>query len=125
MGKFTSFCAGVLLGGMAGAVTALLVTPKTGEQNRQMVADYASTVAQSAQEFGNNAYGQFQDGLRTLGNHSSEVIDNVKAASEKASSQFSSTNDELRSKIEAARDKIAEQVKKSTSGNTESIKVDE
>ncbi len=125
MGKFTSFCAGVVIGGMAGAVTALLVTPKTGEQNRQMVADYASTVAQSAQEFGNNAYGQLQDGMRTIGNHSSEVLDNVKAASEKATAQFSSTNDELRSKIEAARDKIAEQVKKSTAGDTESIKVEE
>ncbi len=125
MGKIGSFCTGVVIGGVAGAVTALLVTPKNGEENRQLVAEYASNVAQSAQELSNNAYGQFQDGLKIATDRGGELFDNVKAVGEKASAHVSTTNDELRAKIEAARERITEQVKKNASQNTESIDADE
>ena len=125
MGGIGSFCTGVVLGGVAGAVTALLITPKNGQENRQLVAEYASSVAQSAQEFSNNAYGQLQEGLKVAGDKGGEFIGNVKNVGEKASAQVSSTNDELRAKIEAARERITEQVKKNASETQEVVEVDE
>ena len=125
MGRIGSFCTGVVLGGIAGAATALLITPKNGQENRQLVAEYASSMAQSAQDFSNNAYGQFQEGLKVAGDKGGEIIGNVKAAGEKATAQVSSTNDELRAKIEAARERITEQVKKNAAETNESIQVDE
>ena len=125
MSKIGAFCTGVVVGGIAGAATALLMTPKTGEENRKLVAEYASNVAQSAQELSNSAYDQFQEGLKVASDRGSEIFENVKAVGEKASAHVGTTNDELRAKIEAARERITEQVKKNVAQSSESGEIDD
>ena len=125
MDKFGYFTTGVIIGGVAGGVAALMLSPRTGEENRQLVADYASTVATNAQQFGNQAYDTVQGGLKVAGEKGNEILGNVKDAREKATAQFSEKNDELRSKIEAARERIAEQVKKNATQAEETIKLED
>lgn len=119
MGKFEAFTTGMLFGAVAGGVAALMLTPKNGEENRQLVADYASTVANSAQKYGAQAHGVVQSGLKSATEISGDFVDNVKATANSAGIQFGEKNDELRAKIEAARDRIAEQVKKNSEADTQ------
>jgi gas vesicle protein len=47
-----------LLGGMIGAVAALLVAPKTGRETREILAERGNEVAKRAQEMANDAQGR-------------------------------------------------------------------
>ena len=114
MGRFEAFTTGLLFGAVAGGVAALMLTPKNGQENRQLVADYANTVANSAQKYGAQAQGVVQSGLKSATEISGDFVDNVKSTANSAGAQFGEKNDELRAKIEAARDRIAEQVKKNS-----------
>ncbi len=124
MGRFTAFTTGVLFGAVAGGIAALMFTPKNGEENRQLVADYANTLANSAQKYGAQAQGVVQSGLKSATEISGEFVDNVKTTANSAGEQFTEKNDELRAKIEAARDRIAEQVKKNNDAEEEPAKED-
>lgn len=119
MGKFEAFTTGLLFGAVAGGIAALMLTPKNGEENRQLVADYANTVANSAQKYGAQAHGVVQSGFKSATEISGDFVDNVKSTANSAGAQFGEKNDELRAKIEAARDRIAEQVKKNSESKEE------
>ena len=119
MGRFEAFTTGLLFGAVAGGVAALMLTPKNGQENRQLVADYANTVANSAQKYGAQAQGVVQSGLKSATEISGDFVDNVKSTANSAGAQFGEKNDELRAKIEAARDRIAEQVKKNSESDGE------
>ena len=112
MSKFGYFVNGLALGAIGGGVAALLLSPKTGEENRKMVADYANTVMNTSKGLGDQAYGVFHGGIKSATEIGGQFADSVKSAADVAGSQVSDKNDELRAKIEAARDRIAEQVKK-------------
>ena len=112
MSKFGCFVNGLAIGALGGGVAALMLSPKSGEENRKMVADYANTVMNTGKGFSDQAYGVFQGGIKSATEIGGQFADSVKSAADVAGSQVSDKNDELRAKIEAARDRIAEQVKK-------------
>ena len=114
MTKFGSFMNGLAIGALGGAIAALLLTPKNGEENRKLVADYANDVMNNAQGIGDQAYGVFQDGMRSATEIGGGFVGSVKSAAETATNQVNDKNDELRAKIEEARDRIAEQVKRNS-----------
>ena len=114
MSKFGCFINGLAIGAIGGGIAALMLTPKNGEENRKLVADYASNVMNTGKDFGDQAYSVFQGGIKSATEIGGGFVDSVKSAADVAGSQVSDKNDELRAKIEAARDRIAEQVKKST-----------
>src|SRR5205814_10313229 len=47
-----------LFGAVVGAAVALLMTPKTGAQARELLAEHGGGVARRAQEFANEAQGR-------------------------------------------------------------------
>ena len=112
MSKFGCFASGVVIGALGGGIAALLLTPKTGEENRALVADYATNIANNAQSYSDQVAASFQDGIKQASTVGGNFVDNVKSTVETAGTQFNDRNDELRAKIEAARDRIAQQVKK-------------
>ena len=57
MGRIISF----VLGGAIGAVGALLLAPRSGEETRNMVADQASNAMNNAQELGEQAADAIQN----------------------------------------------------------------
>ena len=115
MSKFGCFVNGLAIGALGGGIAALLLTPKNGEENRKLVADYANNVMSTGKDFGDQAYSVFQGGIKSASEIGGGFVDSVKNAADVAGGQVADKNDELRAKIEAARDRIAEQVKKSTS----------
>ena len=46
------------LGGLIGAATALLLTPRTGPQTRELLAEHGGEFARKAQEIANDAQGR-------------------------------------------------------------------
>ena len=132
-GRFGSF----IIGGIVGAAAALLYAPRTGEETRAYVADKANEAWGSAQNYSTDAsnFGQqFYGGAVSKGQEMYQnaagvaqqaytratetaqgVFNNAQnfaqgVAGGDASSVVSTQNDELREKIEAARQRIAAQV---------------
>ena len=118
MGRFTAF----LLGGAIGAAAALAFAPSTGEETRALIAEKANAFASEAKDFGaglpesaQDAYnvarekgGAFlKDAQGKTGDFVSDAQSKVKEVTGKAND---TDPDELREKIEAARQRIAAQV---------------
>ena len=118
MGRITAF----LLGGAIGAAAALAFAPNTGEKTRALVAEKANALAGEAKDFGAGFPGSAQDAYKTArekgeaflkdaqgmtGDFVSDAQSKVKEVAGKAND---TDPDELREKIEAARQRIAAQV---------------
>ena len=105
-----------LAGGAIGAVAALLCAPRTGEETRAIVAEKANTAWCDAQNIGANAGSSAQQAYQAASVRGQEVVSNVSARVQEVASNikpsFTQNNDELRQKIEAARQRIANQVAK-------------
>ncbi len=116
-----------LAGGLVGAGIALLYAPHSGEQTRKLVVERANQVWGQAQDLGDMACerGQeFVDEAVTTGqilyaeaaNMGKQVYADAAAYANKTANTvkpaFVEKNDELRQKIDAARERIAAQVAK-------------
>ena len=112
MSKFGCFMNGLAIGAIGGGVAALLLTPKNGEENRKLVAEYANNVMNTGKDLGDQACGVFHGGIKSATEIGGGFVDSVKSAADVAGNQVSDKNDELRAKIEEARNRIAEQVRK-------------
>lgn len=64
-----NFMIGSLVGGVIGAVTALLFAPKPGRELRTDIAEGYHAVSEKTQEI-----------VRSIGNHTSEFVDKAKEA---------------------------------------------
>ena len=122
MGKFATF----LIGGAVGAVAGLLLSPRSGAENRALLSEVASekcgTISCPPQL--QEKAGQFVDAAAST---STKVINTVvdngaearRAVAQRAQKfapapvqAFDNNGDELRQKIDAARERIATQVAK-------------
>lgn len=119
MSKFTSF----LMGGIIGAAVALLFTPRNGEQNRAFINDQVNALTGQAQSLTAGMPEAIQDSYRSVVDQGTSIVNNAvergtdlvnTAASrvKEVSGQIKeeADSDELRDKIEAARQRIASQV---------------
>ncbi len=94
-----------LIGALAGATAALLLAPQSGEQTRALVTEKAGAVASEAKDFGAGLPGSAQDVLKTVQDKGKSVVNGAAPAA-----PTTADADELREKIEAARQRIAAQV---------------
>lgn len=108
MSKFTSF----LLGGIIGAGIAILFAPQSGDKTRALVQERANALAGEAKGIADNVPGALQDVYQSAVAQGTDLINTatakVKDVTNSADAQESA--DELRQKIEAARQRIANQV---------------
>ena len=104
-----------LLGGAIGAAAAMLLSPKTGEENRAIVAEKVNALWGDAQNLGANAGESAQQAYQKVAGQAQEVAGKASARVQEVASNLkpsSEGTDELREKIEAARQRIANQVAK-------------
>lgn len=76
-----SFFAGVLIGSAIGAVTALLVTPKSGKEVRQGLSGQTDVVKEKGNQYANIALEKSTNLAKQLSDQSSQVADKVKEMS--------------------------------------------
>ena len=112
------FFAGTLLGGIAGAVTALLLAPKSGRELRQDIADKSYEM-----------YDKASDYLSVFGDNMDSVVSNtVNEGREKANSIINSAREQADSLMRNAEDVFssakhkASDVKSSLEDKVESLK---
>ena len=103
MGRISSFVTGAALG----VIAALLLAPQTGEQTRALVAEKANAVTDEAKDFGAGFPASAQDAIKSAQEKAASLTKGVAAP---AAPVASVADDELREKIEAARQRIAAQV---------------
>ena len=116
-----------LAGGVVGAVAALLCAPRTGQEARTMVAEKVNAAWGQAQSISSDAGVNAQQVYQSATARGQEVVSSVQAKGQEVAGQaaarvrevasnlkpsFTQDNDELRDKIEAARQRIASQVAK-------------
>lgn len=116
-----------LAGGVAGAAVALLCAPRTGQEARTLVAEKVNEAWGQAQNIGSDAGAGAQHAYQNAAARGQEVVSTVQAKGQEVAGQaaarvkeaassfkpsFTQDNDELREKIEAARQRIASQVAK-------------
>jgi gas vesicle protein len=116
MGKISSFITGAAIG----AVAALLLAPRTGQEARTLIVEKANAVASEAKDLGASIPASAKevvdsvrkDGAAALKDIPSKVqgVGGNGAAAEGAPKGSAADSDELREKIEAARQRIAAQV---------------
>ena len=102
MGRISSFVTGAALG----VIAALLLAPQTGEQTRALVAEKANAVTGEAKDFGAGFPASAQDAIKSAQKKAASFTKGAAPAAPAASV----ADDELREKIEAARQRIAAQV---------------
>ena len=103
MGRISSF----ITGAAVGVIAALLLAPQTGEQTRALVAEKANAVTDEAKDFGAGFPASAQDAIKSAQEKAASLTKGVAAPAAPAASV---ADDELREKIEAARQRIAAQV---------------
>ena len=102
MGRISSFVTGAALG----VIAALLLAPQTGEQTRALVAEKANAVTGEAKDFGAGFPASAQDAIKSAQEKAASFTKGAAPAAPAANV----ADDELREKIEAARQRIAAQV---------------
>lgn len=119
MGKFTTF----LIGGIVGAAAGLLFSPRTGAENRAKVSEAINEkvnlevpagVQEKAGQFVEAAASTSQKVINTVVDNGSDAYKNVvsRVNQNPTVQAFNDNGDELRQKIDAARERIATQVAK-------------
>ena len=88
-----------LFGAMLGAVAAVLLTPKTGAQARELLAEHGGDVARRAQEFASEAQGRAGEWM------------------DKSRELFEEQTQRLMSAFEAGRDAMREEIRRGSGQN--------
>ena len=100
MNKITAFAFGAAIGCAIGALAALALAPRTGAETRELVAEQAEKLSEGAKNFGTEASYYRDDIVRNVKSASDELLQNIKG-------ELPMGEEELRAKIEEARDRIA------------------
>ncbi len=118
MGKFATF----VFGGLVGAAAALMLSPRTGEENRQAVIEKfnescpgAAQIQDKAGVLVDNVASTSTKVINTVVDKGQDIYNNITRSQEFSNASpeaFAEKNDDLRQKIDAARERIATQVAK-------------
>lgn len=72
------FVTGAIVGGLAGALAALLLTPKTGKELRESLNEQTSTLKTKGSEFATTAKGKAGELKETVSQQSSTLVNKLK-----------------------------------------------
>jgi gas vesicle protein len=114
-GAFTRGLAfGALLGGVVGAVTALLLAPKSGAELRKDIADKSSEVYGKASDYINTAGPVVSSAVATTVNEGRQraqsIIDSAKKQAEDLLTSAESVLQDARTKAVSAKDAVGDKI---------------
>ena len=100
-----------ITGAAIGALAALLFAPQAGEKTRALVVEKANAVAGEAKDFGAGFPGSAQEAFKSAQQKGQGFVADASARVKEVAGQPAEVDsDDLREKIEAARQRIAAQV---------------
>jgi gas vesicle protein len=93
--EFGAFLVGFVVGGLAGAVTALLLAPQSGEETRTVIKEKAIELKDVATDSYNEAYGAADEFVRTTAGKANEMIKETSVKADELLKETSTKADEL------------------------------
>lgn len=105
---------GFLVGAGIGAILGILYAPRPGVETRAMVSDKVDDVCDEGQELYNRGVDRVMQVYTTATDRADEIASNVRP-------YVTGKNDELRDKIDEARERIAAQVNKNAAAAQDAI----
>jgi gas vesicle protein len=97
---FGAFLLGFIIGGMAGAVTALLMAPQSGDETRTFIRDKAIEIKDKAGETVDDAYAQAEKAAIEAQERFQELADMTKEKSIELQKKGQEVYEEQKAKIE-------------------------
>jgi len=85
---------GVIIGGVIGAVTALLLAPKSGRELRSDICDRYSTVQDRTKQLLSDATSKTQEIAKQVGQQASDMADKTRSALTAAKDEVQSWKEE-------------------------------
>lgn len=82
-----NFLIGTIVGGVVGAVTALLFAPKSGRELRADIAEQAQAIGEKTQQFAGNVSQKTQEVAKSVGEQTSEWVGKAKEAASAVASR--------------------------------------
>jgi len=76
--NFGSFLSGFIIGGLAGAITALLLTPQSGEETRKQIKEKSIELRDKATTYVDEVVSKTEKAMDDVSNKTSELIDTTK-----------------------------------------------
>lgn len=93
--NYGDFLAGIVIGGVLGFVTGVLVAPASGEETRSKIADKGHEVAEQAREGVNEVKGKADEVSSKVKGNVNRVVDTVKEKVPKKGEDNSQSEQEL------------------------------
>lgn len=77
-GNGKDFIVGAVIGGIVGAVTALLFAPKSGKELRQDISEQAQQIGEKTKEIASDVSHKTQEIAKTVGTQTTELLGKAK-----------------------------------------------
>jgi gas vesicle protein len=101
--EFGAFLVGFIVGGLSGAVVALLFAPQTGEETRALIKDKSIELRDRAQQTAEEALARAEATAQEARARADELARQLK---ERGQEVYSDVRDRSKSAVEAARSKL-------------------
>lgn len=105
-GEFGAFVAGILVGGLIGAATALLMAPQSGEETRTIIQEKSIELKDAATATAEDAIARAEAAAA----EARAYADDLRVKAEEAIAQIQTAQDEAVDEIEEAADEAVEEV---------------
>ena len=102
------FVMGAVVGALVGGAAALLLSPKSGKEMRELVKKYSKDLELEAHELAKDARGTADSFKAVLADGANEVIEQAPEKIEQAGYQAQQLADELSNRFNSARDVVTE-----------------
>ncbi len=110
--EFGAFLVGFIVGGLSGAVVALLFAPQTGEETRALIKDKSIELRDKAQQTTEEALARAEAAAQEARARADELARQLK---ERGQSVYTDVRERGKSAVEAARSKLTKKTDSSES----------
>jgi len=97
--EFGAFLVGFVVGGLAGAVTALLLAPQSGEETRTVIKEKAIELKDIAADSYNEVYDKADDLVKTTRDKAEDLVKTTKDKAEEISRKGQVVLEEQKGKV--------------------------
>ena len=113
--EFGAFLVGFIVGGLSGAVVALLFAPQTGEETRALIKDKSIELRDKAQVSAEEAMARADEMAQQLRERSQQMVDDAR---ERGKSMVDDVRERGKSAMEAVRSRTTGTQSDETGGTT-------
>jgi gas vesicle protein len=110
-GRGKDFFIGAVIGGVLGAVTALLLAPKSGKELRADLSEQVQTVSQKTQELASNVSVKTQEIASNVSSKTQEIAGNVSNKTQELAKQVTVQTGELLQKAKEVASNVTDEVR--------------